>query len=374
MLRRPKGSVDLIKFSYVADDGFLNHPLSFSPKMSTMEKQTQSHATPRFLPQRHHSLPNGLADTTQSSLTPYIKPFAGRLGGVQDFVLDRSDPANASILQETPDAAPLMSLRETFSLRGFRSRDMWEAAVIEGLGSMLLVYLTTWIAAHPAGPPVAPDSLAGVYSTSAFFGPLIGGLTNWIILTVFIYSFSSVSGAHLNPTISIATFLARLTSLPRMVLYVAFQTAGGALAGLMLRASYGSRHFDVGGCSVDDAVVSVGEAFSIEFMSTLILLFLAFGVGLDPRQKQIFGPALAPALVGLVLGVISFGTAFTKPGYGGACKFFKSLSPTPVIAMARILVKEKLLTNLFHPAMNPARCLAVYVGTRFPGYHWIHWV
>ena len=252
---------------------------------------------------------------------PSIKPFAGRLGGVQDFVLDRDDPANAATLARVPDAAPLMSIKETLSLRGFAQRDLWEAAVVEGIATMLLVYLTAWIAAHPVAPPPLPDTESGVFATTTFFGPLIGAITSWIIVTVFIYTFSGVSGAHLNPTISFATFCTRLTSLPRMVLYVTFQTIGGTIAGLMLRAGYGSRRFDVGGCSVDDSLMSVGEAFSIEFMSTLILLFLAFGVGLDPRQKMVFGPALAPALVGLVLGVITFGTAFSRPGYGGSCKY-----------------------------------------------------
>ena len=320
--------------------------------MSSAEKALPS-SNPFTFRTRHTSMPNlNPGPSHPTTLTPQVKPYAGRLGGAQDFVLDRSDPANAATLSRVPDAAPLMSVAETLSLRGFAQREIWQAACIECLGTMLLVYITAWIGSHPIGPsPPLPIGAgvgvgvgaAGVYGTPAFLGPLVGGITSWIIVTVFIYSMSSVSGAHLNPLISIATFCARLTSLPRMVLYVAHQTLGATLAGLMLRASYGSRDFDVGGCSIDTRVVSVGEAFSIEFMSNVTLLFLAFGVGLDPRQRQIFGPALAPALVGLSLGVLTFGTAITRPGYGGA-------------------------------SMNPTRCLGVFVATRFPGWHWIHWV
>ena len=296
--------------------------------MSTQEAQAVHNGKPSFLRRTSSLLANYKQGPTtsvphaasQGALLPSIKPYAGRIGGVQDFILDRSDPANADELKRVPDAAPFISIQELLSLRGFWCTDIWEAALLEALGTMLLVYLTAWIAIHPPGPPTPPITQAGVYATAAFFGPLIGGITNWIVVTVFIYSFANVSGAHLNPTISIATFFARLTTLPRMVLYVAFQTVGATLAGLMLRASYGSRHFDVGGCSIDTAFVSVGQAFSVEFMASLTLLFLAFGVGLDPRQKQVFGPALAPALVGLALGVLSFGTAFSRAGYGGACK------------------------------------------------------
>ena len=281
----------------------------------------------------------------QTTLHPSIKPYAGRLGGVQDFVLDRSDPQNAAILSRVPDAAPLMSVRETLSLQGFAQKDIWEAALCEALGTLLFVYLTAWISAHPPPPPFPPPpaTQAGIYATASFLGPLIGGITTWILLTVFIYTFSPISGAHLNPLISIATFCARLTTFPRMTLYVVSQTVGATLAGLMLRASLASRNLEVGGCSIDTALISVGEAFAVEFMACLTLLFLAFGVGLDPRQKQVFGPTLAPALVGLAVGVMLFGTAIGRPGYGGA-------------------------------GMNPTRCFGVFVGTRWKGWHWVHWV
>ena len=209
---------------------------------------------------------------------------------------------------------------------------------------MLLVYMTTYIAISPLNAPIpSPSVTSGIFSTTNFLGPLIGGITNAILLTLFIYCFGGVSGAHLNPLISLATFFARLTSLPRTVLYVVFQTIGATLAGLLIRASYGTREFKTGGCFLETETVTIGSMFAIEFTACLTLLFLAFGVGLDPSQRQIFGPALAPILVGLALGVMSFGTAFARPGYGGA-------------------------------SMNPARCFGVFVGSRFPGWHWIHWV
>ena len=41
------------------------------------------------------------------------------------------------------------------------------------------------------------------------------------------------------------------------------------------------------------------------------------GVGLDPRQQLLFGPQLGPALVGLVLGLITAATSGIAPGYPG---------------------------------------------------------
>lgn len=128
-----------------------------------------------------------------------------------------------------------------------------------------------------------------------------------------------------------------------MVLYLIGQMAGAALAGLVLKDVYGSSDFAVGGCLIETNLVKVRQAFVLEFMCTLTLIFIAFGVALNPRQERIFGPALAPWLVGLTLGLLSWSSAYEKPGYAGA-------------------------------SMNPARCFGVYVGSGFPGYHWIHWV
>jgi hypothetical protein len=61
-------------------------------------------------------------------------PFIGRVGGNQAFVLDRDDASNASILQDTPDAAPGMTLAEQLDLRPFRTLGLWKAAVVEGMG------------------------------------------------------------------------------------------------------------------------------------------------------------------------------------------------------------------------------------------------
>ncbi|KNG84714.1 MIP transporter [Aspergillus nomiae NRRL 13137] len=276
---------------------------------------------------------------------PVIQPFAGRIGGNQALVVDRHDPSNADLLKKTPDAAPLMTVREGFDLRGFWDIDLWKFGFVECMGTMMMVFVTSWMAIRPpsASANVTPTSPAGVYSTAAFLGPIFGGLSNWMFLTLFIFSFSNVSGSHLNPTITLATFFARLISLPRMVIYLLGQTLGGALAGFMLRSAYGSRDFTVGGCSVNTSLVPVDEAFLLEFIFSLVLIFLSFGVGLDPRQGSIYGAALSPFLVGMTLGVLSWGSSFSRAGYAGA-------------------------------SLNPARCFGVYVATSYPGYHWIHWV
>ena len=60
--------------------------------------------------------------------------------------------------------------------------------------------------------------------------------------------------------------------------------------------------------------------FALEFMFAQALIFTAFGVGLDPRQAKVFGPAFAPILVGLSLALGTLAGTVAKPGYFGICE------------------------------------------------------
>lgn len=186
--------------------------------------------------------------------------------------------------------------------------------------SMMNVFITAWVTTHPPAPVTEPDTQAGVYATLTFFSPMFGGITNLLLTPLLIYTFSPSSGGHISPTITLATFFARIISFPRMILYLGGQTLGGALAGFALNSAYGTRDFTVGGCHVDTEMVPVKDALVIEFMACLILIFLAFGVALDPRQAKIFGHATSPWFVGIVLGIVTWGTAWTRDGYIGASK------------------------------------------------------
>lgn len=321
------------------------------------------HIQPVHLPLKHHDTSHGsqtspdnttttstanekpLSPTTSSppplpfqdfiSLKSTPLPFAGRLGGNQDFVLDPRDPETSSLLSRIPDAAPWMTYREALSTQGFREPTLYKQGLIEGIGTLALVYATCMLGISPSlnlVPLPPPSPTAGPYSTTNFLGPLVGSITNVLIVSLFVYALGGVTGAHLNPLITFSTFCVRLTSLPRAVIYMTFQILGAVLAGLLVRASFGTPHFKVGGCFYDPLLVGVRQVFTMEVISQIALLFLAFGVGLDPRQLQAFGPALAPALVGLSLGVMTLATATTVRGFGGA-------------------------------GMNPARCLAVVVGS-----------
>lgn len=68
------------------------------------------------------------------------------------------------------------------------------------------------------------------------------------------------------------------------------------------------------------------EGFTLRL---LVPSALAFGVALDPRQRELFGPLGGPFAVGCSLGLVSFATAGLVPGYTGA-----SMNPTRCFAFA----------------------------------------
>lgn len=73
------------------------------------------------------------------------------------------------------------------------------------------------------------------------------------------------------------------------------------------------------GCTVDATQVSPGQYFALEYIFVQALLFLAFGVGLDPRQQKIISPAVAPLVVGFIIGLSTLVSGLAKPGYTGIC-------------------------------------------------------
>jgi hypothetical protein len=68
-------------------------------------------------------------------------------------------------------------------------------------------------------------------------------------------------------------------------------------------------------------MISLSSAFTIEVTTNFAMVFLSFGVGLDPRQREVFGPALGPIFVGLIVGMCSFFTGVSRDGYTGFCMY-----------------------------------------------------
>ena len=280
---------------------------------------------------------------SQSGSTPATNinnhPFVGRIGGNQLYAVAQNDPEYENLRRTNPDAVQSPNWSAILSLRPFTDIHLWRNACLEGVALCLWVFIAGLVAhgtadlsdATPLGP-VLPVAIAAIMQ--------------FCIISLFIFSLGPVTGAHLTPLITFATFLTKLTSLPRMVLYITFQLIGGLIGAFVLRAALGGDPQVLvfsPGCYIDPSQVPQSQALALEVMGALFVLFLAFGLGLDPRNKGSFGPTAGPFLVGFSSAIALFAGGIARPGYLGL-------------------------------SCNPARCLGLMSASHRFTYHWVHWI
>lgn len=118
------------------------------------------------------------------------RPFAGRIGGNQEFTVDPDDVSFISIISKVPDAAANFSWHQSIGLQGFADLELWKEATIEGVGTCLQIYLAGLYAVGLA--PLATATSLGPVTPA-----IIGAFANFILLTLFIYAGGPVSGKRI---------------------------------------------------------------------------------------------------------------------------------------------------------------------------------
>ena len=116
-----------------------------------------------------------------------------------------------------------------------------------------------------------------------------------LIVAAMIYSLGDVSGAHINPAVTLGFVAARRISLPDAGKYVLAQCAG-ALAGSLLLKAFFSDHPNLG------ATLPAGpalESFGLEVALTLFLMFVILTVSTGKRLKKVRVSIAVGAVVGL---------------------------------------------------------------------------
>jgi len=233
----------------------------------------------------------------------------------------------------------LSSLVPYLGLEDFTKGNTYRAGLIELIGSIQFVLGSCLIANGVARVPGVSPVMANVYSS---------------ILHIFLFMFmisSTIpgSGGHLNPLISMACVCARVMSISRCVVYVVCQVIGATIAGFLVRIMVGedvAQVYGIGQCGLGNYVneVGIGAAFLVEFVFDFILLFVCYGMVLDPRQGEVAGPIFGPLAVSLIFCFNFTVSGLIRPsaGYGGA-------------------------------AMNPGRCLGPAIAMWNIDYMWVWW-
>jgi aquaporin Z len=144
-------------------------------------------------------------------------------------------------------------------------------------------------------------------------------LTFGLIVLAMIYAVGDVSGAHLNPAVTLGFYAARRFDGYRVPGYIASQCAGAILASLVLRLVFPTNS-TLGATFPAGAVI---QSIALEFILTWLLMFVILTVSTGSKEKGI--------LAGVAVGsVIALEALFAGPISGASMNPARSLAPALV--------------------------------------------
>jgi aquaporin Z len=144
-------------------------------------------------------------------------------------------------------------------------------------------------------------------------------LTFGLIVLAMIYTLGDISGAHINPAVTIGFFAARRLAGKTVLPYILSQCAGAFAASFTLRFLF-PQNLTLG------ATIPAGPAiqsFVLEMILTALLMFVILGVSTGAREKGI----TAGIVVGAVIGLEAM---FAGPICGASMNPARSLAPALV--------------------------------------------
>ena len=198
---------------------------------------------------------------------------------------------------------------------------MLRRATAEGLGTFFLVFIGT-------GAVLANDVSSGAVGAVGI------ALAFGFVVMAMIYAIGHVSGAHLNPAVTIGFWAARRFPRRMVPWYIAAQILGAVSASLLLSMIRSASAIE-GSLGVTQPSIPVLPSLTIEFLLTFALMFVIMAVATDPRAPQGFA--------GWAIGsVVVFGSLMGG-GFTGA-------------------------------SMNPARSFGPALVQGVWGHHWIYWL
>ena len=169
--------------------------------------------------------------------------------------------------------------------------------------------------------------VAGGFGGALPLGQIGIGLAFGLAVTAMAYTIGPVSGAHLNPAVTLGVWLARRMETRDVIPYVIAQVVGAVVgtAFIYLAATGRSQGYDIAASGLGqnswDPVEGFGvtSVFLIEVVATFVFVVVILGVT-HPRQET----ALAGLVIGLTLAILHF--AFI-PVSGNSLNPARSIGP-----------------------------------------------
>ncbi|MBG90629.1 MAG: aquaporin [Actinobacteria bacterium] len=163
----------------------------------------------------------------------------------------------------------------------------------------------------------------GAIIANDIFGGSIGhvgiSLTFGLVVMAVIYVIGDLSGAHINPAVSLGFYMLRRSQLKDTVMYVLSQCVGAILASVLLCDVFPT-HEGLGGTLPS---VSMGGAFVYEYLMTFLLMLVILSVATGAKEKGL----MAGVAIG---GTVALEALFAGPVTGASMNPARSLGPALV--------------------------------------------
>jgi len=141
-------------------------------------------------------------------------------------------------------------------------------------------------------------------------------ITFGTVVMSMIYTLGDISGAHLNPAVTIGFVTARRLPIRTGILFVSSQLAGAVLASACLKWIFPTN----GTLGITQPSGAVSQTFILEMIITFILMFVILGVSTGAKEKGI--------TAGLAIGsTVMFAALFAGPISGASMNPARSFGP-----------------------------------------------
>ena len=144
-------------------------------------------------------------------------------------------------------------------------------------------------------------------------------ITFGLIVTAMIYAIGDISGAHLNPAVTIAFWVAKEFPVKEIIPYIISQAMGAFLASITLNFLFPAN--DLLGSTLPAGLPM--QSFVLELILTFILMFVILQVAKGSKEQGMFA--------GLAIGfVVLLEAMFAGPICGASMNPIRSLAPAVV--------------------------------------------
>jgi aquaporin NIP len=173
-------------------------------------------------------------------------------------------------------------------------------------------------------------------------------LTFGLVVLALVYALGDVSGAHLNPAVTIGFVLARRFEVRAALGYVLCQCGGAAAASALLRLLFPASE----GLGGTQPAGSPAQSFVLEVVLTLFLMFVILSVSTGAKEKGL----TAGIAIGAVIGLEAL---FAGPISGASMNPARSLGPALVSGRVEYLWVY-LLAPILGAALAVPACVCIH--------------